>query len=105
MIGSYRLRAINNKREILIANGETYRLQIVRGFTELRPHIEFGARIIRFISSLPTQVAALTGIVAVLTLRRPSTMVTWGRRGWLIWYVIRRIRNVAQSISSKTNGY
>lgn len=102
---NHRLLAIEAKREVLIADTEVYRMMLLRNFADLNPHIEFGVRAIRFVKSVRAQITALTAIVAVLTLRRPSVTVTWLRRGWLIWYAIKNFRQSSRSMPSKRNGY
>ena len=102
---NYRRLAIEAKREMLIADTEAYRKLIMHSIADLKPRVEFGTRIVRLVSSLRAQITALSAIVAVLTIRRPSALVTWARPGWLIWYAIRHFRQSSRIVASKINDY
>ena len=89
---SARKQEISRRREDLVARNDSYRYQIADAFQQLQPRIDYVEAVVRFVNSVRANVAILSGIVALLTLRSPNMAFSWVRRGWVLWQLVRRIR-------------
>ena len=72
---------------------EGHRFQIKRNFEQLRPRIDYIATALRLVNSLRSKIGVIGGIAALLIVRRPGTVVSWLKRGWIVWQVVRRLRH------------
>ena len=84
---------IIRRREALVVRSEGHRFQIKRNFEQLRPRIDYIATALRLVNSLRSKIGVIGGIAALLIVRRPGTVVSWLKRGWIVWQVVRRLRH------------
>lgn len=87
-----RPQAIHERRDGLIIRSNLYRSQIALEFQNLRPRVDYVANLLRLANSLRANIGVIGGIVAVLAVRRPGAMVSWVRRGWIVWRLVRHYK-------------
>jgi YqjK-like protein len=85
-------KAIGQRRDALIVRSDLDRLQIARDFENLRPRVDYVTNLLRLVNSLRSHIGVIGGIVALLAVRRPGIMVSWARRGWILWQLIRHYK-------------
>ena len=83
---------IQLRRDAIVVSNNDYRLKIRSDFEQLRPRVEYAATMLRLVNSLRSNIAVIGSIAALLTVRSPSAVFTWIRRGWIVWELVRRFR-------------
>jgi YqjK-like protein len=92
MNGISRLQQIKLRRSAIVAQNDVYRLNIQRDFNQLWPRVDYAARMLRIVNSLRSNISVIGSIAALLTVRSPSAVFSWVRRGWIVWQIARRFR-------------
>jgi YqjK-like protein len=85
-------QTIRERRDGLISRGNVHRSQIAFEFENLRPRVDYVTKLLRLANSLRSNIGVIGGIVAVLAVRRPGAIVSWIRRGWVVWQLVRHYK-------------
>ena len=88
-----RRQSINERRKELSLRSDGYRFQIKRNFEQLRPRVEYVTTALRLVNSLRSKIGVIGGIAALLVVRRPRTVTSWLKRGWIVWQIVRPLRH------------
>jgi YqjK-like protein len=89
---SARAETIIKRRAALVLLSEARRFQIKQNFEQLRPRIEYVATALRLVNSLRSKIGLIGSVGALLIVRRPRTVTSWLKRGWIIWQLRRRLK-------------
>ncbi len=89
-----RRQQMQRRREALVLRSDGYRWQIKDDFEHLRPRVDYATTVLRLVNSLRSKIGVIGGIAALLTVRSPSTVFSWVRRGWIAWQLVRGFRRL-----------
>lgn len=89
---SLRRQRLSQRREILSLLSDGARIQIQHDFRQLQPRIDYISTALRLINSLRSNIGVIGSVAAVLMMRRPSTLFSWTRRGWIVWRLMRYLK-------------